>query len=306
VVGNTFGNLGVKNRGGSDAFIRKYGPGGGVVWSHQFGTSGHDYANSVASYGNSIYVVGTTEGPLVRNNLGSWDAYIRKYNADGSHAWSSQFGSRSYDVATDVAVDGSGNVYVVGNIVGQMFIRKYNSSGLLLWDRRVTLGSTQQGKAVAVWGNSVYLVGEYTFSTNYDDTIVAVTKFTTAGLREWSNSYGGYGHDYVNDASVDSYGYLYFTGRTNTSFAGTNQGNSDGYVVKVSHNGYRYPLWSKTMGTPKFDSANAVLARPLGTRTCAVAISDSCNQIYVAGLWGGDTAFLGRLDSANGSNIWLK
>jgi hypothetical protein len=219
-----------------------------------------------------------------------------------------------------VAVDASGNIYVVGTAWGRdsdMVIRKYHSLGYFLWTRRVHYSNHEIGIAVAVSGDSVYLVGQYLWNNDHNDTNVAVTKFTTDGTKLWSKAYGAYGHDFVKDASVDSYGYLYFAGYTTTSFAAPNQGSWDGYVMKVSHTSYWQPLWSKTIGTPDADFALAVVARPLATRTCAIAVSTDCNQIYTVGYTygrlpyvayrGGPTdAFLRRLDSGDGGTVWTK
>jgi hypothetical protein len=297
-VGVTNGSLAGTHKGSGDVYIRKYDPGGGHVWTRQFGTTTSDYGNAIAVYGNSVYVVGT---------LGS-SSFLRRYTTDGRLVWSVP--NNPY---ADVAVDSRGDVYTVGSGRG-MVIRKYDSFGYAIWNRRVD--NSGQGTAVAVSGNSVYLVGNYLWNNTAGDTNVAVTKFTTDGTQLWSNAYGAYGWDFAWDASVDSYGYLYFTGYTGTPFAGPNQGGMDGYVVKISHTGYWQPLWSKTIGTSSGDLGFAVVARPLNTRTCAVAVSDSCNQIYMAGYTygsipyvgnrGKSDAYLRRLYSGDGGTVWTK
>jgi hypothetical protein len=93
-----------------------------IGWVRQFGASENknDWAYDVAvdSLGN-VYMAGYTEGALLgQENLGSSDAFVRKYDDSWNEIWTRQFGTSDYDWAYSVAVDGSGNVYVAGNTMG--------------------------------------------------------------------------------------------------------------------------------------------------------------------------------------------
>jgi Beta-propeller repeat len=137
VVGDTDGSLDGVNKGGRDAFIRKYD--GGVVWAQQFGTRNEDGAKKVAvdSSGNS-YVVGITSGAL-GFKVGNQDAFLRKYNASGVVQWTRQFGTPSFDSGVDVALDSGGNIFVLSQEAASGFtVRKFNSSGVALTSRTVT------------------------------------------------------------------------------------------------------------------------------------------------------------------------
>ena len=86
---------------------------GGV---QQLGTSSDDNATGVAtdSSGN-VYVTGYTDGGLDGNSyLGNFDIFLVKYNSSGTKQWTKQLGTSSYDNASGVATDSSGNVYVAG------------------------------------------------------------------------------------------------------------------------------------------------------------------------------------------------
>jgi len=306
VVGTTFGSL-AGSRGNNDVFIRKYTSSGGISWTKQFGTGSYDYAGDVAAYGSNVYVVGYTEGSLA-GSKGSWDAFIRKYSSSGSVLWTRQFGTSAEDFAMDVATDGSGNIYVVGYTYGSlggtnggeadMFIRKYNPSGGVVWTKQQHYSNADYGYAVAVSGSSVYLVGSFLYGNNWDDPDVRVLKYTTGGSLSWDYGYGPSGYDYVNDASADGSGNLYFAGTTYTNFGGTNQGNGDGYVIKLnSSGGY---AWTKQLGTSAYDSTNAVLAR-------------TSSEVYAAGTTAGTLgstnsgsydAYLRRLSGSTGNTVW--
>jgi Beta-propeller repeat len=119
------------------------GPTRGQLKARDFGTATYDYGRGVAANATGVYVVGSTDGSLDGPNKGSSDAFIRKY--DGGVVWAQQFGTRAYDVATDVVVDTAGNSYVAGETNGALgfkvgnrdvFLRKYNGSGAVIWTRQ--------------------------------------------------------------------------------------------------------------------------------------------------------------------------
>ena len=102
--------------GMSDSF------GQATQWSVQFGSDSFEGGRSIAvdSSGN-VYVTGTTTGDLFATVAGESDAYVAKYDTDGNQVWAKQFGSIHREWGNGVAVDSSGNVYVTGTTMGDLF-----------------------------------------------------------------------------------------------------------------------------------------------------------------------------------------
>ena len=95
-------------------FITKYNPDGTKVWTKLWGTSGDDYAGALTT-GNdgSIYVSGSTSGYLdVQTNSGYSDAFITKYNSDGSKVWTKILGTSRYGGAKALTTGNDGAIYV--------------------------------------------------------------------------------------------------------------------------------------------------------------------------------------------------
>ncbi|TLZ48429.1 MAG: hypothetical protein E6K18_08920 [Methanobacteriota archaeon] len=86
----------------------------------QFGTSGDDYVDSLATGSGAVYVAGHTSGSFWgQTNHGGWDAFVRKYDQAGNEVWTQQFGTPAFDAAYAAAVDESG-VYVGGSTTGAL------------------------------------------------------------------------------------------------------------------------------------------------------------------------------------------
>ena len=194
VAGITQGTLlGQAQSGWQDVFLRKYDPAGEVVWTRQFGSSDGNTVESIAvdQVGN-VYLAGRTSGILPnQTSQGGWDAFLRKYDADGGELWTRQFGSGSSDFTGGVVVDSGGDVYVTG-IEREIFVRKYDSGGEELWVRRFDLNPRGSGPDVAVDGESnVYVAGTTQGALPEQATGGPfIRKYDSAGTELWTRRFG--------------------------------------------------------------------------------------------------------------------
>lgn len=94
------------------------------VFSTYLGGSAHDEPNSIAiDPATNVYVTGNTlsiDSPIAnafQANLGdtlAGDAFVTKFNSNGSLSYSTYLGGNSTDNGFGIAVDVSGNAYVAG------------------------------------------------------------------------------------------------------------------------------------------------------------------------------------------------
>ena len=121
ISGPTLGSLGAPNAGDWDAFLSKFDANGNHLWSQQIGTSGRDQSWSVAVDGlGHAYISGVTDGTLGGSGFGSYDAFLSKFDAAGSHLWSQRRGPSTYVFRQSVAVDGLGNAWISGYTGGSL------------------------------------------------------------------------------------------------------------------------------------------------------------------------------------------
>lgn len=143
VAGRTLGVLDFSNLGSGDIFITKLDTSGSSLWTTQTGSTNDDWPLAIQAdaAGNAV-VAGYTEGDMDNNaNAGGKDVFVLKISSSGFPiTWVYQLGSLDDDVANDLKLDSSGNIYVTGYTKGSMdfqywaggkdqFILKLDSAG---------------------------------------------------------------------------------------------------------------------------------------------------------------------------------
>lgn len=131
---------------------------GQVAWAVRAGGPQYDFAAGIGAAGDGSSVIGgafqesiifgpgeTAETELV--SAGDWDAYLARYNPDGSLAWARGIGSPVYDRAWSVSMAPDGSVVAAGSFP-DAFVVKYDRDGALLWE------SGAEGLQ-SVWGRGV-------------------------------------------------------------------------------------------------------------------------------------------------------
>ncbi len=247
----------LNSAGSVDVFIAKYAIDGTLLWAKRAGSNSIDGGGSVAvdAFGNS-YITGSFEGAATfgagetnettLNNSGAADIFMAKYNTDGALLWAKQAGGNSLIEGQSVAVDASGNSYVIGSFVGtatfapreanattltsaasaDVFVAKYNAEGLLLWVKQAGGSDNAQGRALAldVSGNS-YITGFFegiaifgegetnaTTLTSAGSADIFVAEYDANGILLWAKRAGGNSFDNGLGIAVDASGNSYATG----------------------------------------------------------------------------------------------
>ncbi len=303
VVGTTTGALDGVNKGGFDAFIRKYNS-SGVVWARQFGTSAFDQATDVAVTPTGIsYVVGITNGAL-GVKVGNLDVFLRKYDANGVGQWTKQFGTTADDYAYDVALDSSGNVYVLmspPDIDSVFRIHKFNPSGILLqtitqtpylnYDINAALAVDSTGNIFVL----AEIVDDVFFSARlfkYNSAGTLVTSPTVMlGGHIFNSSFSA--DNLIVDSSNNLYFIVYDTGR-----------NGLGFLRKVDNSGKF--LWGTSIAPATTGAVSAPYGLTIGPRG-SVFVTGSTNGSYpgFTNAGGGDI-FVLQLSGTTGARLWAQ
>ena len=253
----------VSNSAGLTGFLgptlSRYDASGTLKWSRLL-TMRSVYSDR-ADDSDNVFVSGT-----VVNGLGPYDAFVAKYDADGSGIWTQQIVTISADAGSDVTTDHFGNVYLAGTAGrslqspldqhnnGGAFVAKYSSVGSLAWVRQIDSSDCWGvGSAISIDGD-VYLVGGRRHILNpgtagqqvYDVPFVA--KYDPAGSLIWDREFSTTaGSTLPSAVTLDHEGNLYVVGNTDQSLAGSNAGKHDGFLAK-------YDLAGNLAGIRQFGS----------------------------------------------------
>jgi chitodextrinase len=195
---SNFGGANLTSAGSGDIFIARYTAAGAHQWSARYGDAADQraYGAAVDAAGNVAitgYFTGSISfGGSTFTNVGGADIFVAKLSATGAHIWSRAIGaSGTYgEVGEGVAIDGSGNVLLTGEVVDatdfgggllvpstvtyDAFVAKYSPTGAYLWAHRYVADWDDHGGGIAVDGNgNVITVGDFYQSENFGGGVMS-------------------------------------------------------------------------------------------------------------------------------------
>ena len=325
-----------------DIFVAKLNSSGVVQWVYAAGGTGRDRGRKIAldSSGN-IYVTGyywsTVDfgGGNVTSN-GNWDAFLLKLNSSGTFQWVKSYGSTLNDLGRDVAIDSNDNIYMLGNyrgtvdfgggdengaVNGDIFLVKFNSSGVFQWVYTAGASAADDARALALDSNdNPYITGSFRDTVNFGGGNITAANTDDLFILKL-NSSGAYQNIYTSNIdtsqkgkglAVDSSGNIYATGTFSgtVDFGGGNITTSGNDIYLLKLNSSFAFQWVKRFAV---DNGGAGLALGL-----AVTVDEDGN-VYSVGqigstidLGGGSQGFGGQNDAyivkhdSSGSFQWSK
>ncbi len=117
-----FENKYVTSSGVFDIFIAKYSANGSVQWLRSAGGINYEDARGIAvDAAGSVYFTGYFNTSIMFGgtslvSAGYNDLYVAKYSTNGDFEWATSAGGTNDDYGQGIALDASGNVFVVGNL----------------------------------------------------------------------------------------------------------------------------------------------------------------------------------------------
>ena len=247
------------------AWLAKWNSSGTYQWALRFLTgdlntvqgalsidsSGNLYVS--AAYDSTLTLKNSGDGTAATmTNSGSYDAFLVKYSSAGVYSWNVRVGGTGSSDEIANAIDGSGNLYIMGRYTGTIivytsgegssttltnsggydtFIAKYSSAGVLSWATRIASTANDTGSALSVdSAGNVYAHGTYegtitffnvgggtggTLSNSSADTYLA--KYTTSGTFLWAARITGSASEASRTSRTDPDGNIYVGGIYNSS-----------------------------------------------------------------------------------------
>lgn len=239
-------------------------------------------------------------------------------NLPSMTAWSA--GGKGDDLASSVAVDTLGNVYISGSysdttsfgntdIISaggyDIFVAKYTNEGVFEWVRHAGGVQNDHGISLKVSKNgNVYLTGSFEGAIDFDGTPLAsagaidifLAKFNTNGAMQWVKKAGCSNYGYGNGITLDDNENIYIGGNfTNSAYFDGNTINSSGLydVFAAKYNSAGNLQWVQRAGGTSNDFGYSIAI-------------DGGGNVYITGYFEGNASFGGvPVSSAGGGDFFI-
>ncbi|UCE35942.1 MAG: SBBP repeat-containing protein [Thermoplasmata archaeon] len=201
------------------------------------------------------------------------EEWVARYNSPGNYS----------DRATDIAVDSSGNVYVIGGCVhptwdeSDYITIKYDSSGNELWVRRYNGPGNEHDIAFDLvldsYENVIVTGRSHNGTTDLDYTTI---KYDPLGNELWIAKYNSPDNydDQAFAIAIDSSDNVYVTGKSNRYFYFPGGFHSHYDYTTVAYDSLGNELWVARYNGPIDDGWD---------EATAIAVDDLSGDIYVTG-----------------------
>ncbi|MBO1351440.1 MAG: SBBP repeat-containing protein, partial [Hormoscilla sp. GUM202] len=285
------GNDDLTSNGLKDAYVAKFDSNGTLAFALNIGGGSDDHGNGIATDSNgnawatgyfsgSIDIDGDGNDNLTSNSL--TDAYVAKFNSNGTLAFAENIGGSNFRQGYDIAIDSNGHAWTTGlfwnrsNSSYDSYVAKFDSNGDLIFAKNIGGSAFDHGWDIAIDSNGhAWTTGEFSGNIDIDgdgnidltsnglkDAYVA--KFDSNGDLIFALNIGGSASDIGRGIATDSNGNVWATG----SFSGsidingdgnndlTSNGNEDAYVAKFDSNGTL--LKALSLGGSGLDHGNGI------------------------------------------------
>ncbi len=322
-----FGSNLLTSAGQSDVMVARYNSNGAILWAVRGGGIGNDEPNAIAADGaGNVYVTGfftgtATFGGVTLNSGGGKDMFVVKYNgALGTVVWAKRGGMNGDESGGGVAVDPSGNVYIVGSYTdstkfgslakltgagsSDAYFVQYNATGVEQWSKSIGSSGFDSGNDIAADASGIYLTGAFNNTVIIGtDTLpsnggadIYIAKYNASGTVQWAKRGGGTNGDTPSAIVLDTMGNVLIAGSySGKTYFGSDSvtavGNSDVLIAKYNSGGSLQ--WLRSGGGTDND-----LGQDIAT--------DATGNVYITGFFGATANFGSRsVTSAGKADVFV-
>lgn len=242
--------------GAQDVFFAKYDVNGNFVWVKKINSPFSINVFSIdLDNNNSIIIAGQFSGnvdfdpsaAVVNLNSvgGSLDGFIAKYDNNGNHIWSKNFGGNNSESCSGIITDSLGNIFATGTFnsisnlsplpatftvnsvafSADIFLSAFDANGNFIWAKTIGGSNIETPYQIVLdYNKNILITGIYYGTGDYDpsptinnlswtgSSDIFIAKYDSLGNYLWANGIGGNDFEYSNSLVTDNAGNVYITG----------------------------------------------------------------------------------------------
>ncbi len=329
--------------GSGQAFFAEFAPDGTAVLARVSEGDGSNNARSITSdaLGN-IFVAGWFDGTYVKFDTTSLtnggpekeNFFIVRYDPSVNLVWAKTSTNNYDDLATGIATDDSGHIYVAGNYsdtmvfdgttlisngVVNMFLTKLDTAGTYLWalSEGGNASDNVQALSIDIYDN-IYVSGYFSSASihfgsltihNAGNNDVFFARFNNQGHVYGATAAGGSFDDFGQSLASDATGHVYMAGSYESptiSFSGNTLNNAGLYsgTMDVFLAKYYDPLVEVPVAT-RVASGIRLYPNPASTAIRIDGLSGGGNSIEIYNCLGARVCHLNATDLAAATSTLL-
>jgi hypothetical protein len=281
------------NVGQHDFFISKITDQGNIIWSKNYGFSGHDHGHKmIQTRDGGFFIAGFAEFSGIQGSGGTQDngagheighknvlhgsgEYLGvKLDNNGEFEWYRYFGGTQNDRVNDIVEAENGDILMIGYSESSDFDIEHNkgsydywvvslhSNGDLHWKENYGGSGIDQAYGITKTGNNSYLIVGRSNSTdgdvknpkgNFDGWVIHINKH---GHLIWEKSFGGDSFDVATTIKKIANGNFIVVGNSRGTFdKKPNNGQNDFWLFEIDNKANTKLYWQKTFGGTNIDVA---------------------------------------------------
>ena len=223
-----------------DIYIVRTDEFGDTLWTRTVDESDYDVAYSVEQTTDGGYIVAGNRSlnPGVDDYM-----YLIKLNADGDTLWTRTYTEIGNSMALCVQQTVDEGYILVGDGNGDCALIKTDSEGNILWTHTYGGDESEEAFSVRQTSDGGYILGGQTSSFGMGEDDFYLVRTDSLGDTLWTNTYGGFGHDYCRSIEVTQDGGYIAVGRGEF-------GNGSMYAVRLRSDMPSVAPRGNTIGIP--------------------------------------------------------
>ena len=249
---NTYSN------GQTDIWLVRADAYGNQMWTKSIGGIGFDFANMVkrTPSDDGFIICGFTNTYGAGNN----DGWLVKTNSMGDILWTRTVGDtgvqelEALTLTSDGGYAAVGINYTSGTAYYDMLLVKFNSAGVIQWQKNIGGGSYEIGNSIQETSDHGFILSGQTYSYGNLDGDYYLVKTDSIGNTQWQKTYAQQGLQESHYVQKSPDGGFILVGDADSLSNGL--GDTDIWLVKTDSNGDT--LWTRTIGGAKKDGGKTV------------------------------------------------